>query len=78
MFAVDCVAARYMGLDPDKIRYLHYFLDRKYDGVALGEISVCENGEIIENFFTTPTNYLDFHVVDQWKGIKYLQDHAEL
>lgn len=50
MLAVDCVAARYMGLDPDKIRYLRYFLERTYDGVALDEISVYESGEIIENF----------------------------
>lgn len=78
LLAVDCVAARYMGLDPDKIRYLHYFLDRKYDGVALDEISVYESGEIVENFFITPTNYLDFHVVDQWNCIKYLQEDTEL
>lgn len=72
LLAVDCVAARYMGLDPDKIRYLHYFLEEKYDGVSLERTKVYERGKIVNRFFSQSTNYADFYVVEQWKEIKYL------
>lgn len=71
LVATDCAAVRYMGLDPEKIRYLQYFLERNYDGVSLGEIAVIENGQTVENFFRQSANYADFLVVDQWEEIKY-------
>lgn len=72
LLAVDCVAVRYMGINPDKIKYLHYFLAQKYDGVSLDEIVVTEEGQVVDNFFTQETNYADFFVVDQWREIKYI------
>ena len=70
-FAVDCVAARYMGLDPQKIKYLNYFLECEYDGVSLDNIEVIKDKEPIEGFFTNKTRYKDFNVVDQWNEIKF-------
>lgn len=68
LLAVDLAAVRYMGIDPDKIRYLHYFLSKKY--MTLDEVSVIDKGKIRKNFFVEQTNYLDFLVVDQWQEIK--------
>ena len=73
LLATDCVAARYMGLNPEKMKYLQYFLQQKYDGVTLETIHVYENGNPIHHYFLNQTNYSDFYVVDQWKEIKYLQ-----
>ena len=73
LLATDCAAARYMGLDPNKIRYLRYFLDQVYEGISLDKILVIENGQIIDGFFERETNYADFLVMDQWKEIKYMK-----
>ena len=70
LLATDVVAVRYMGLNPGKIRYLNYFLNKKYDDVSLNNISVWDNGEIVESFFEKESNYTDFLVVEQWKEIK--------
>lgn len=70
LFAVDCVAARYMGLNPKKIKYLNYFLDIKYEGITLDNIEVILNNKKMENFFNEKSKYLDYDVVDQWKEIK--------
>ncbi len=67
---VDLVTVRYMGLDPLKIRYLSYFLEKSYSGY-LNEIDVCMNGIRQKNFFGIDSLYADFHVVEQWKNIKY-------
>lgn len=71
LLATDIAAARYMGFDPDKIRYLHYFLKTKYDQVSLDTIEVIESGKSIADFFSAQTNYLDFCVPDAWREIKY-------
>lgn len=68
--AVDCTAVRYMGMDPQKIKYLKYFLDQEYDGVSLSNITVRCNGYKEEQFFSSPSRYADFYVIDQWKDIK--------
>ena len=70
LFAVDCVSARYMGLNPEKIKYLNYFLDIEYEGITLDNIDVILNGKKIDNFFNNDSKYLDFDVVEQWKEIK--------
>ena len=70
LLAVDCVATRYMGINPEKIKYLSYFLEKGYDGVNLDKIEVIINGEINDNFFNDDSKYLDFDVVEQWKEIK--------
>lgn len=71
LLATDIVAVRYMGFNPEKISYLSYFLTQNYDGVSLDSIDVISNGKLINGFFTSNTNYLDFHVVDLWRDIKY-------
>ena len=70
LLATDVVAVRYMGFNPEKISYLRYFLDQKFDDVSLDNISVIECGNILFDFFGKKTNYADFLVVDQWRGIK--------
>lgn len=70
LLATDVVAVRYMGFDPNKIRYLSYFLTEKYDNVSLDNICVWDSGKQVEDFFESETNYADFLVVDQWKEIK--------
>lgn len=72
LLATDVVAVRYMGIDPNKIRYLSYFLERKFNNVSLDSIAVWDSGKIVEDFFENETNYADFLVVDQWKEIKYI------
>ena len=72
LLATDVVATRYMGLNPSKISYLKYFLDKKYDGVSYDMISVIENGQEQENYFDRSTNYSDFLVVEQWSDVKYM------
>ena len=71
LFATDCVATRYMGLDPNKISYLHYFLEQRFDDISLDNINVYENGEVATEFFIKNTRYADFYVVDQWREIQY-------
>ena len=60
---VDLVAARFMGMDPGKIRYLAWFLDQ---GHRLEDIQVPG----YENFFEEETRYLDYRTEPQWSGIK--------
>ena len=73
LLAVDIVAVRYMGLNPEKVRYLKHFLDEQYEGISLDNIIVTESGLDVPNYFESDTNYSDFFVVEQWKGIKYLR-----
>lgn len=70
LLLVDCVTARYMGLDPWKIKYLEYFLS---SGLAsLTELDVYENGYLKKDFFESDDQYKDFYVPDQWKVIKHI------
>lgn len=71
LLAADCVAARYMGLDPNKIRYLNYFLSQKIDDISLKDISVLECGEVVADFFSCSDLYADFLVPGQWREIKF-------
>ncbi len=65
----DIVAVRAMGLDPNQIKYLEYFIDKfKLD---LNKISVKSNLWNTDNFFYSDHMYLDFKVPDIWKTIKY-------
>lgn len=70
LLAADVVATRYMGLNPENVKYLKYFLEKKYDDVSFDAIEVIENGQKHQNFFDNRSRYLDFLVVDQWKEIK--------
>ena len=70
LLAVDCVATRYMGLNPCKIKYLRYFLEKKFDGVTLDDLTVYENGNELKNFFDAGSMYKNFAVEDLWKDLK--------
>ena len=70
LLAVDCVAARYMGLNPQKIKYLKYFIEKNFDGVNLDNIAVLDNGKEINHFFDSADKYKNFQVVDSWEAIK--------
>jgi uncharacterized protein (DUF362 family) len=63
LLAVDIAAARYMGLNPVKLRYLNWFIE---NGFGYGEIDVCG----YKKFFVSKSRYLDFAVVKQWEEIK--------
>lgn len=65
----DIVAARYMGLNPKKIKYLEYFI--KEWGIKLSDLPVFFNGEFKVDFYDAPTRYADFEVPFAWRGIKY-------
>lgn len=60
---VDLVAARFMGLDPKKIRYLNWFIKQGY---RLKDIEVPG----YNSFFEEETGYLDYQVEPQWQEIK--------
>lgn len=70
LLAVDCAATRYMGINPLKVKYLKYFLDRNFDGVTLTDLKVYENGKELENFFASESLYKNFAVPDSWKELK--------
>lgn len=71
LLVVDCVGVRYMGIDPNKVKYLDYFLQECYENIRLNDISVIENGVLRDNFFFQDTNYADFRLIDAWKEVKY-------
>lgn len=74
LLAVDCVAARYMGLDPYKVKYLSYFLNNKDLGITYSDIEVLSENKVYDNFFKNDSRYADFLVMDQWKSIRYCND----
>lgn len=71
LFAVDCVTACYMGLNPEKIKYLNHFLTSHELGFGLDDIVVVKDGNTEENFFAADDCYADFYVVPQWEEIKW-------
>ena len=70
LLAVDCVATRYMGINPLKVKYLNYFLERKFDGVTLDNLAVYDNDNELKNFFDSASMYTNFKVSDLWKELK--------
>lgn len=71
LYIADLVAVRYMGFNPQKIKYLSHFLEEKYEDITLDGISVVDSGRIVDDFFSANSRYLDFFVVDKWSEIKY-------
>ncbi|MDR1069675.1 MAG: DUF362 domain-containing protein [Gracilibacteraceae bacterium] len=63
LLAVDIVAARLMGIDPAKLRYLNWFLE---NGFARAKIEVPG----YDDFFGSDSPYLDFSVPEAWREIK--------
>ncbi len=70
LLAVDCTAARYMGINPLKIKYLKYFLEQRFDGISLDALKVFDGDIEIKNFFTSENLYKNFKVQDSWEEIK--------
>lgn len=69
---VDLVAARYMGLDPLKIKYLEYFV-KASDEDIMNELQVLQDEKVIDDYFDADSSYADFAVVEQWNIIKRLR-----
>lgn len=69
LLATDLASVRYMGLDPEKIKYLNYFIRKEKINLDR-DIHVMIDGQKIEGFFASPSPYKDFVVTDRWKGIK--------
>ena len=74
LLAVDCVATRYMGINPLKIKYLQYFLEKNFDGISLENLRVFKDNHEIENFFAAENMYKNFKVQDLWKEIKIFDE----
>ena len=70
LLAVDCVATRYMGINPLKIKYLNYFLARHFDDVNLDNLKVCVDNFELTNFFKSDNLYKDFEVINSWEELK--------
>ena len=70
LLAVDCVATRYMGINPLKVKYLQYFLERAFDGVTLENLTVYEDNRELKNFFDSESMYKNFYVSDSWRELK--------
>lgn len=69
LLLTDIVSARYMGLDPCKIKYLEYFVDEFRINLPR-DIEVVHGGERLDDFFVSKNHYKDFYVVKQWKKIR--------
>lgn len=69
LLLTDIVSARYMGLDPCKIKYLEYFVDEFRINLPR-DIEVVHDGKRLDDFFVSKNHYKDFYVVKQWKKIR--------
>lgn len=61
--AVDIVATRYMGLNPNKLRYLRWFIEK---GFNIYDIEVSGYND----FFNNTSKYLNIAVERQWEDLK--------
>lgn len=68
LLSTDIVAARLMGLNPQKIKYMSYFVDKGV--INLKDISVI-SGVYENDIFDDNSKYLDFKVEPMWSVIKY-------
>jgi uncharacterized protein (DUF362 family) len=69
LLLTDIAAVRYMGLDPNKIKYLEYFINKW--NINLDEIPIVLFGESKDNFFGADTLYANFDIPFAWRAIKY-------
>lgn len=72
LLLADIVAVRYMGMDPNKIKYLQYFIEK--DHINLDEIPVFMDNHEIKDFFVSKSLYADFQVKDAWNIVKVQSD----
>ena len=70
LLATDIATVRYMGFDPNKIKYLSYFINNNDFDAAPENIAVTLNGKKCNDFFVSDSKYADFYVVKQWECIK--------
>lgn len=68
LLVTDIVAVRYMGLDPRKIKYLNYFIEK--DQIELKKICVFRNKKEDDSFFDSQDPYCDFDVPELWIPLK--------
>lgn len=62
-----------MGINPFKIKYLKYFLERELENITLEKIKVYENQNEIKKFFNSKKLYKNFYVTNSWKELKDFQ-----
>lgn len=67
---VDIVACRYMGFNPNKIKYLAYFIEK--NPLMLENMDVIIDDECKDDFFYKDDAYLNFNVEKSWEYIKYI------
>lgn len=67
LLIADIVATRLMGINPEEIRYLKYFMDTFQ--LSYNNIDVYLD-KVEDNFFSSSNKYLDFKVPDEWQMIK--------
>lgn len=75
LLLADIVAVRYMGMDPNKIKYLQYFIEK--DNLNLNDIHVFKNNIEIKDYFTSKSLYADFQVKGAWDIIKVQKDNPK-
>lgn len=68
LLIADITAVRYMGLDPEKIKYLDFFI-KKWN-ITLDDIKVFIDDVLKEKFFSDSSRYSDFLVPKVWNVIK--------
>ncbi len=64
----DIAAVRYMGINPEKIKYLDYFIQQMSADYRSNPVFL--NGEMRNDYFTCNTRYADFEVPFAWRNIK--------
>ncbi len=65
----DIAAVRYMGINPEKVKYLEYFIGQMKGDYRRNPVFL--NGERCEDFFDAESRYADFEVPFAWRNIKY-------
>jgi uncharacterized protein (DUF362 family) len=68
LLMADIVAVRLMGFDPNKIKYLAYFINKQL--IDLDDIEICSDIYPNHNFFNNEDPYLNFDVPNSWKTTK--------
>lgn len=65
----DIAAVRYMGINPEKVKYLEYFIKQMTEDYRNNPVYI--NAILQDNYFTRDTRYADFEVPFAWRNIKY-------
>lgn len=65
----DIAAVRYMGINPEKVKYLDYFIQQMAGDYR--DNAVYFEGMLKDDFFTNSSRYSDFEVPFAWRNIKY-------